>query len=114
MVSQQAQQLFSQFQVYQQQAETLAAQKETLRLQSLEIKNALEELEKTSHKEVYKISGPLLVKRSIGDVKKDLNEKQESIKLRLKSVEKTEKMIKEKLEDLRQKLMASEKEHVGG
>jgi prefoldin beta subunit len=115
MVSEQLQQLFNQVQLYQQQMQAVLAQKESLSLQSSEIKKALEELEKSKAKDAYKISGPILIKSTNTEIKKDLKEKQESIGLRVKSLEKTEKMVGEKIDDLKVKLEKSQKsENIGG
>ena len=115
MVSEQLQQLFNQVQLYQQQMQAVLAQKESLSLQSGEIKKALEELEKSRSKDAYRISGPILIKGTATEIRKDLREKQESIGLRVKSLEKTEKMVGEKIEGLRERLEKSQKsENVGG
>ena len=105
MTSQQAQQLLMQAQAYQQQIQNIVTQKETLKLQEMEIKKALEELEKTQEKNVYKISGPILVKTTKEEVTKDLKDKQELIEARIKTLEKNEQKVKEKIDELREKLM---------
>ncbi|RLJ10267.1 MAG: prefoldin subunit beta [Candidatus Aenigmatarchaeota archaeon] len=98
------QQLIAQAQSYQQQFQSIITQRETLKLQQLEIKKALEELEKTNEDTVYKISGPILIKTSKSDVKKELTEKSELISARLRTLEKSERLVKEKIEELRRKL----------
>ncbi len=114
MVSQHNQQLLNQIQIYQQQLQTILAQKENLKLQSLEIEKALNELEKTEEKNAYKIAGPVLVKTPVETLKKELNEKKETLEVRLKSVEKTEKMVNDKIEELRQKLLKAGKDQEYG
>ena len=105
MVSQeQAQQILGQAQVYQQQMQSILAQKETLKIQQLEIKKALEEIEKSSDEHVYKASGPILIKSLKEDVKKELSEKDEFITTRLQTLERSEKKVKEKIDELREKL----------
>ena len=105
MVTQeQAQQLLGQAQVYQQQMQSIMAQKETLKVQQLEIKKALEEIGKSPEGHVYKASGPILIKSSMEDVKKELSEKDEFITTRLQTLERSEKKVKEKIEELREKL----------
>jgi len=105
MTSQQAQQLLMQAQAYQQQIQNIVTQKETLKLQEMEIKKALEELEKTQEKNVYKNSGPILVKTTKEEVTKNLKDKQELIEARIKTLEKNEQKVKEKIDELREKLM---------
>jgi len=73
-------------------------------MQSIEIKKAVEELDKTKETTVYKITGPILVKAIKKDIKKDLDEKEEAISLRIKKIEKTEMQLKDKLNSIREKL----------
>ncbi len=103
MSSKQEQQLIAQAQIYQHQIQEIVSQKEALGMQELEIKRALEELQDVKD-EVYKVAGPLLIKSTKEDVKKDLDEKIELIELRKKTLEKSEKRLKEQFEDLREKL----------
>ena len=105
MASEQVQQqLLTQAQVYQQQMQGIAIQKETLNVQSLEISTALDELEKAKG-DVYKLTGPLLIKSPKGEVKKDLEEKKELIGIKIKTLDKSEGKIKSKMEELREELM---------
>ena len=73
-------------------------------MQLMEISNALDEMEKMDDKEVYKIAGPLIVKSQKKEVKKEMDEKKDLIKTRLDVIEKSEKKLKEKIEELREKL----------
>ncbi|MBI4020513.1 MAG: prefoldin subunit beta [Candidatus Aenigmarchaeota archaeon] len=98
-----AQNLREQAQVYQQQIASIMAQKENLSLQLLEIRRALGELEKASG-EVYRVAGPILIKSDVPSVKKDLKEKEDMLDLRLKTLEKGEKRMTAKMEELRGKL----------
>lgn len=107
--SEQIQQLLNQAQLYQQQIQNIFAQKEALNVQLIEIGKALEELDKTKEEEVYKIAGPILIKSKKSEAKKDLKEKQDAIRMRLKTMESGEKRIKEKIEDLRNKLSGPKK-----
>jgi len=108
MTTKEFEQLANQAQIYQQQMQNVVTQKAALTMEKNELKKATEELEKNKGESVYKIAGPILVKAGTADVKKDLKERLEFIDLKVKSIEKQEGMIKEKLEDLRTKLMASE------
>ena len=92
------QQLIGQAQVYQQQAQLYAAQRETLNLQMLEIEKALKELETTKEDKIYKISGPILIRAGKEDVGKELQEKKDFLSLKVQTLEKSEQKIKEKLE----------------
>ncbi len=104
MVSEQAQQLLGQAQVYQQQVQGIMAQKNALSLQVTEIKKALEDLERVKETEVYKISGPILIKTKKSDVKKELNEKLDIISTRIKTLERGEKKTKTRIEEIRDKI----------
>ncbi len=80
------------------------AQKEALNMQLMEIRKALEELEKTKEKEVYRLSGPILIKSTKAEVKSMLKDKEELINMKIKTLEKGEKKMKGKIEELRDKL----------
>ena len=100
-----AQQLIVQMQAFQQQYQTLNMQREALSMQKIESEKALEELKKTKDKEdVFKIVGPVLVKSTKSELIKELGEKKETGELRLKSLEKQEERIREKLEEIQKKL----------
>jgi len=97
----------------QQQLQGIMTQREATGMQILEIKKALEELEKTDQKEVYKVAGPILVKTEKTEVKKDLKEKEDVLNVRLKSLEKEEKRVKIKIDDIKEQLTAAMKKKQG-
>ena len=101
------QQTIVQAQSIQQQLQILHQQKEALNLQTFEINKALEELNKTKEEEIYKVTGPILVKVSRADAKSDLESKKEMSMLRMKTVEKSETSAKQQMEDIREKLSKS-------
>lgn len=101
----QAQQILMQMQTFQQQLQNVLLQKETMHMQGIELESAKAELEKISEKEeVYKVVGPLLVKGTKTDLKKEIGEKLEMIELRTKTMEKQEEKLKERLKESQQKL----------
>ena len=102
--SKNVQQLLGQAQLYQQQMQSILNQKELISMQVMEIDKALEALETTKEKDVFKISGPILIKTGKILVKKELNEKKEAISLRIKSLEKGENRLKAQIEELRARL----------
>lgn len=108
MASEQEKQILGQAQTYQQQLQGIMGQKENMKLQSLEIGKAVEELGKTKETDVYKISGPILLKSKKADVLKELKEKQEFLSAQLKTLEKSEERLKSKLEELKGKLQSKE------
>jgi prefoldin beta subunit len=108
------QQLLQSAAVLQQQLQNIMMQREAMSVQVLEIKKALDELGKTSEKEVYKIAGPILIKSAKAGVLKELKDRDETFGLRLKSLEKEEKRIKLKIEELREQLIKNMKQPGGG
>lgn len=106
------QQLLNQAQLYQQQMQSIMTQKETLNIQLIEIGKALEELEKTKTEEVYRIAGPILIKSEKTEVKKDLKEKEDTIKMRLKTIETGEKRVRDKIEEIRDRMSGPKKKAV--
>lgn len=102
--SKNVQQLLGQAQLYQQQIQSILNQKELISMQVMEIDKALEALETTKEKDVFKISGPILIKTGKAEVKKELREKKEAISLRIKSLEKGENRMKAQMEELRARL----------
>jgi prefoldin beta subunit len=104
MVSKEVQQLIVQAQSYQQQLQMVESQKEALNMQLMESGKALEELSKPGEGDVYKITGPVLVKVSRAEAKKDIESRKELAMIRLKTMEKSGTAVKGKLEELKEKL----------
>lgn len=96
--------LINQFQGYQQQLQSVLIQKESLKLQNIEIERAMEELNSTNQKTAYKITGQIMINRPVDELKNELNETKENIDLRIKSLEKTEERVNNKLKELQTKL----------
>jgi len=104
MVTQEDQQLLAQFQMYQQQLQSIMIQKENIKLQQLEIEKALEEIESSKEKNAYKISGPIMIKKDIDDIKTELKENEENIQLRIKTLGTAETKITGKLKEMESSL----------
>ena len=104
MTDKDLQNLIMQAQSYQQQLQMVTSQKEALSMQTLEIGKALEELSKPGKEDVYRIAGPILIKVGKADAVKDLKSKRDISAIRIKSVNKSETGLKEKLEELKEKL----------
>ena len=95
----------AQFQQAQQQAQALGAQKQQLELALRETERALEELEKLEEgATVYKSVGSILIKANRDEVKKDLTERKETLGLRIKTIERQEGRVIERLREMRDKL----------
>ncbi len=91
-------QLLMEIQGQNQQLQTVLLQKQTLTLQVAEVERAVAELEKASD-EVYKSVGPILVKTSKETMKNELTDLKEEIELKITSMGKQEKRIKERLKE---------------
>jgi prefoldin beta subunit len=100
----QQREMVMQFQTYQQQLQSILIQKESLKLQNLEMDKALEELNNTQQKTAYKITGNIMVSKSIDELKKEVEENKEAIEIRVSSLEKTEERVSIKLKELQEKL----------
>jgi prefoldin beta subunit len=104
MVTEDDKKFVGQFQAYQQQLQAILIQKENLKLQSLEIERASEELETSKAKEAYKIAGPIMIKKDSAELKKELKERKENLNLRIKTLEKAEERITQKLKGMEPRL----------
>lgn len=93
-----AEKMFEQLQLQNQQMQAIVVQKQTIELQTKEIDSALEELEKTKKADVFKSVGPILIKTTATKIKKELKEAKEDAGLKIKMLEKQEKEIQEAME----------------
>jgi prefoldin beta subunit len=96
--------LLIQFQTYQQQLQSVMIQKESMKLQVMEIERAMEELDKTKQATAYKITGNVMISRPVTELKKELDDTKEETDVRVKSLEKTEERLSTKLKELGEKL----------
>ena len=103
-ITPEAQQVLIELQACQQQMQTVLIQKESLNIQNLEIDKALEELKKVKKEDVFKAVGPILIKSEKAKLEKELEERKETIDLRLKSLQRQENRLKDRLEQGQEKL----------
>ena len=105
-ISAQLQNKIQQFQHLQQQIQVLSSQKFQLEAQLRETERALEELTKLSGETpIYKSVGSLLVRAEDKEgVEKELNEKKETIDIRIKAMDRQEKQLVEKYQELQKEL----------
>ncbi len=95
----------AQFRQVQQQAQALATQKQQLQLTLRETERALEELGKLeAGATVYKSVGGILVKADREATQKKLSERKETLDLRIKTVERQEERVINRLREIRDKL----------
>lgn len=102
-ITPEAQQILINLQTFQQQMQTVLIQKESLNLQNVEIEKALGELKKATTEDVYKAVGPILIKSTKKDLEEELGEKKETLDLRLKSLQKQEERLKDRLKESQEK-----------
>lgn len=103
-LSEEAKNMITEFQNYQQQLQNVLIQKESLKLQNIEMEKALEELNATKQKTAYKITGAIMISKPVDELKKELNESKEAVDIRIKSLEKMEERVNSRLKELQTKL----------
>jgi len=104
MVTEDDRKFLGQFQGLQQQLQTILIQKENLKLQTIEIDKAVEELDASKEKQAYKIVGPIMVQKDLKNLKAELKERKDNLDLRTKTLEKAELRITTKLKEMEPKL----------
>jgi len=87
-------QKMEQLQLLEQSMQNFLMQKQQFQAQLIEIESALKALE--TAKQAYKIVGNIMIDAEKNSLVKELSEKKETIELRIKTLEKQEKTIKEK------------------
>jgi len=94
------------YQLAQQQLQIILNQKMQSTMQMRENKDALEELRTAAAgTEVFKSIGRILVKADMGDLKEELSDDAETLDVRIKSLEKQEKKLKDKMGDMEKSLL---------
>lgn len=81
----------------------IISQKQQYNKQLLEIESAISELDNVE--EAYQIVGSVMIKKKSSDMKNDLDEKKELIKVRLQSLEKQEKTYQLQAKELQDRVM---------
>jgi prefoldin beta subunit len=102
-VSKDTEENINQLQLLEQSLQSFLVQKQQFQTQQVEVESALKELENS--RESYKIVGTIMVQASKEDLKKELESKQEMLNIRIKTLEKQEKQLKEKSSRLRSEVM---------
>ena len=83
-------------------------QKQNFQMQMIEIDSALDELTKTD--KAYKIVGNLMVASKKEELEADLKNRKEMTELRIKSIEKQEKSLKERAAKLQKEVLGEMEE----
>jgi prefoldin beta subunit len=87
----------------------VSSQKNQLKAQSEALESSVEELNKTKEEKVFKAAGNILVQVNQKDALKEVKEQKESIDLRLKTVEKQETTLLDKLNKLKTEIESAQK-----
>lgn len=93
-------------QFLEQNLQNLLMQKQAFQMELTETTSALEEIEK-SGEDVFKIVGQLMIKSDKPIVVSDLTKKKDLLELRMKSIEKQETALTNKLEEIREEILGS-------
>lgn len=104
-LNKEAENKIAKLQMMEQNLQSINLQKQTFQSQLLEIENALNEL--VNVKEAYKIVGQIMIASKKEDLKKDLDQKKEILDLRVKSLDKQEKDLKDKASGLQSEILKS-------
>ncbi len=80
---------------------SISAQKQQLQFQAGTMGQSLEELGKTKEKKVLKVVGNILVQADAEKVKKEIEEKKESVELRVKALQKQEDSLVNRMNKLK-------------
>ncbi|MBU2260194.1 prefoldin subunit beta [Patescibacteria group bacterium] len=102
------QQTFAEFERGRAQLMNVSAQRQQMQVQSTALAASLEALGKTTEKKVYKAVGNILILSDTAKVKKELADQKESTELRLKTVQKQEDALVEKMNKLRERIEAAQ------
>ena len=82
----------------------ISGQKQQLQTQAMVLGKSLEELDKTTEKKVYKAVGNILILSDVAPTKKELKETKENLDLRVKTLQKQEDALIQKLNHLRSRI----------
>ncbi|HSU72530.1 MAG TPA: prefoldin subunit beta [Candidatus Binatia bacterium] len=102
-----AQEQLQRLQMLDQTVQQLVAQKQQFQSQLYELESALKEI--MTAPQAYKIIGSVMVASNKEDLKKDLDQKKELVELRIKTFEKQETQMREKLKSLQEDVLKSMK-----
>jgi len=108
-MNKETQEKIQELQIFEQNIQSLVIQKQAFQMELSETENAISEVGK-SKDEVYKITGSIMLKTDRSEVEKELKEKKDILSLRLKSIEKQELSIREKLDKLREEVVKGMKQ----
>ena len=97
-------------QIVEQNLQQLLMQKQVLQNQLLEIDNAIGEIAKNP-KQLFKVTGEVMIESSKGVLEKELKSKRELIDVKLKNIDKQEIKLKEKAKETQSQVLADMKKN---
>ena len=103
-IDKETQEKIQELQAYEQNLQGLLMQKQAFQMELTETENALSEIS-NSKEDIFKLIGNIMIKTSKEDLEKELAEKKKLLELRLKSIDKQENLMSEKLNSLRQDIV---------
>lgn len=98
----------AQLQIIEQNLNNFVLQKQTFQAQLMEVESALKEIEVVDS--AYKIVGTIMINVKSKDLKKELAEKQEMLDLRVKNLEKQENKLKDKAQEIQERVLKQMKD----
>jgi prefoldin beta subunit len=101
------QEKIGQIQILEQNLHSIISQRQNFQAQEMEVESSLSELSKT--KNAYKIIGNIMVASDAESLKTELSSKKEMLDIRIKSIQKQEEKIKQKISDIQKEVMDSMK-----
>jgi prefoldin beta subunit len=101
--------MVNEFEKQRQMLMSVSMQKQQLQASINGLEISLKELENTKESKVFKAAGAILVSRDTKEVKKELAEQKESTELRMKTLDKQEKNLVEKLNTLKTQIETAAK-----
>jgi prefoldin beta subunit len=104
-IPKETQEKIKQLQMLEQALQQLLMQKQTFQLQLMEVESALKELQ--GNDEAYKIIGNIMVLTKKESLENELQEKKETIGLRIAALEKQEAKTREKASSLQKDVLAA-------
>ncbi len=103
----QVQNLVAQLQQIQQQLQAVTSQKMQIEAMLKETEEALQEAQNSSNDTpIFKVAGSILVKVNKEKVIQELQEKKETYDIRIKTLQRQEERLKERLTDLQKKIQS--------
>jgi len=97
------QEKIQELQLLEQNFQNILMQKQAFQMELNETETSLSEVSKTKE-EIYRITGQIMLRAEKNEIEKELKEKRDIISLRLKSIDKQENSLKDKLEKLKEEV----------